>query len=155
MSCPDLNLLTTPLIPIQASTIAFVIIHCITNLNLESPRLDRIRNELASRLSGIKPSKANTEGLRLIRLLNAAAPPPDSEVTFLPPQRTIFMFQAFQKWIESDDDDEAMEEELESQLATLAMNCAPILQSLEGAHWELIMDVTETNLDVSIPLVTS
>lgn len=59
------------------------------------------------------------------------------------------MFQAFQKWIESDDDDEIMDEELESQLATISMNCAPILQSLEGAHWDLIMDVTETNLDVS------
>lgn len=131
---------------ITAPVTAQIIISCVAALNLESPRLDRIRNELASRLSAIRPTAANTEGLPLLRILNASAPPPDSDASFLPQQRTIFVFQTLQKWIETNDD---IAEEIESQLAEFFLNVAPIIQSMPGAHWDFIQDVVESNLDVS------
>ncbi|KAF8317156.1 hypothetical protein DL93DRAFT_2055777 [Clavulina sp. PMI_390] len=130
----------------NASHIAEAIVHCVASLNLESPRLDRIRNEVAARISGVRPPKANSEGLRLLRVLNASAPPHNSEVVFLPQQRTVFMFQTLQRWVEEQD---YLEEEVESQFAELFVHVAPILQSLPGAHWELIFNVVENNIDNS------
>jgi hypothetical protein len=122
------------------------IIRAVAQTNLQSPRLDRIRNELASRLPTVPSSKVNSEGLKLLEILNASAPPPDSNVVFLPQQRTIFMFQAIQKWVQEGDE---LDEEIESQLAELFFNVAAIVQSIPGAHWDFIIDVIETNLDVS------
>lgn len=56
------------------------------------------------------------------------------------------MFQALQKWVEENDE---LNEEIESQLAELFVNVVAILQSLPGAHWDFILDVIESNLDVS------
>lgn len=55
------------------------------------------------------------------------------------------MFQALQKWVEESED---LEDEVESQFAELFVHVAPILQSLPGSHWDLIMDVMENNLEV-------
>lgn len=132
--------------PLVAPLAASAIVRAVAQTNLQSRRLDRIRNELASRLSTVRSSKANSEGLRLLRILNASAPPPDSDVAFLPQQRTIFMFQAIQKWVQEGDE---LDEEIESQLAELFFNVAPIVQSIPGAHWDFIVDVIESNLDVS------
>ena len=123
------------------------IVLCLTHFNLESPRLDRYRNELASRLSGVSPRKASTEGLKLLRLLEAAAPSAESDVIFLPTQRTVFMVQAFQKWIISDDE---ISEHIESQLASVFIHIVPLLQSMPGSHWDLIADLVELNLEVRI-----
>jgi hypothetical protein len=124
---------------------ARTIINCVASLNLESPRLDRIRNELASRILAVRPSASNSSGLPLLRLLNASAPPPNSGAVFLPQQRSVFLLQALQKWVE---ESEELDEEIESQLAELFINVAPIVQSIPGAHWNFIKDVIESNLDV-------
>lgn len=128
-----------------ASPAAPAIIRAVAQTNLQSPRLDRIRNELASRLSAVRSTSANSEGLRLLKALNASSPPADSEVTLLPQQRTIFMFQTIQKWVQESD---GLDEEIESQLAELSFNVAAIIQSVPGAHWDFIIDVVENNLDV-------
>ncbi|KAI9622296.1 hypothetical protein H4Q26_015334 [Puccinia striiformis f. sp. tritici PST-130] len=48
--------------------------------------------------------KANTEGLNLIKVLCATAPPSDSIHIFLPQQRVVFLLQAISGWLKSDDD---------------------------------------------------
>lgn len=112
----------------------------------ECTRLDRLRNELASNLSGIPPHRASTEGLRLLRHLVASAPLPDSEGVYLPPQRAVFLLQALQKWVASD---EELDEEIDSLLVQLCSGLAPILLTVPGSHWDFIFDLMESNLEVN------
>ena len=112
--------------------------------------LDRYRNELAAGLLGVKPSKANTDGLWILRRLAASAPDPDSEVVFLPQPRAVNVMKALQQWITSDED---LDEEVESEMTRVFLHLAPILQNVPGAHWDLIFDVMESNLEVKSFLV--
>lgn len=57
----------------------------------------------------------------------------------------MFLIQAIQRWIGSDDD---LEEEILASVAELFLHLAPIVQELSGSHWELIFDVVESNLEV-------
>lgn len=121
------------------------IVFSVTNYAPEPPRLDRYRNELAAALLGIPPSKANTDGLLTLRKLAATAPNPDSEVVFLPQPRAINVFKVGQQWIASDED---INEEVESAMTLVFFHLAPILQDIPGAHWDLIFDILESNLEV-------
>jgi E3 ubiquitin-protein ligase listerin len=147
-SLPHLRYSLTHLAAVHS---AMAILLCLINLNLEFPRLDRYRNEIASRLSGVSPQKAKTEGLKLLRLLDAAAPNAESGVIFLPTQRTVFMVQTCQKWVNGDDD---LSEEIESQLVSVFIHIAPLLQSIPGSHWDFIADLVELNLEVGMNSVS-
>lgn len=107
--------------------------------------MERYRNELAANIFGVRPNKANTEGLLLLRRLAAVAPDSGSDVIFLPQNRALNLMKACQQWIASDDD---IDEEVESEILRVALHLAPILQDLQGSHWELIFDVAESNLEV-------
>ncbi|KAJ3932590.1 MAG: hypothetical protein NXY57DRAFT_1072227 [Lentinula lateritia] len=126
------------------------------------PRLERYRNELASSLLGVSPSRANSDGLRiLLRLVLGTAPDVESEAEFLPVQRAVNVIKACQKWIEEggDDDDASGEEgeqiaetgdkmeELESAMTLTFYHLAPILQNVAGDHWQFIFDVVENNIE--------
>ena len=113
----------------------------------EPPRLDRLRNELAASVFGVTANKANTEGLLLLRRLTSTAPDPDSDTVFLPQPRAINVMKACQQWIASDED---INEETESAMTLVFFHLAPILQGVLGAHWDLIFDVIENNLEVSL-----
>lgn len=113
----------------------------------EPPRLDRLRNELAAGLLGVPASKANTEGLWLLRRLAATAPDPESDIVFLPTNRAVNLMKALQQWITSDED---LDEEVEYQMTTIFIHLAPILQTVPGAHWDLIFDVLENSLEVCL-----
>ena len=123
------------------------IVSSITEFAPEPPRLDRYRNELAASLIGIPATKADTEGLLVLRKLRAAAPDPESDVVFLPQLRAVNVVKACQQWITSD---EGADEEVESAMISVFLYLAPILQNVPGAHWDLIFDVIESNLEVSI-----
>ena len=114
---------------------------------LETHALDRYRNEIASDITGIPPRRANSEGVLLLRHLLALAPQPESEVAFLPPLRAVQVLQAIQKWITSDEDIDSV---IESQTAGLLLHLAPIVQSLQGAHWDFAFNLIENALEVSI-----
>ncbi|KAG8908878.1 hypothetical protein FRC01_007209, partial [Tulasnella sp. 417] len=118
----------------------------ISQAGAECKRLDRLRNELASALSGIPPQRASTEGLRVLRHLVASAPLPDSEGVYLPPQRAVFLLQALQKWVASD---EELDEEIDSLLVQLSSGLAPILLTVPGSHWDFIFDLMESSLEAS------
>ena len=116
----------------------------------ESPRLDRYRNELAASLLGIKPHKANTEGLLTLRKLAAAAPDLDGDVVFLPTPRAVNVLKALQTWALSEgeeDDDDEMSEEVESAMLPIFVHLAPILQTVSGSHWPFMFDVLEGILE--------
>lgn len=129
---------------------AEAIFNAVVSTGVETPLLNRLRNEAASDLIGISSSKANTEGARQLRLLLLLAPPLDSDAVFLPTQRAINLVQAIEKWItsdESDDDDEGVDPIVESRTLALFQQLAPILQSLSGRHWEFAFDVVESTLE--------
>lgn len=112
---------------------------------LGSPRYERYQNEVASDLAGVTPAAANAKGTSLLRLLSVVAPPLDSPYIFLPQQRAIFLLQTLQKWVSSDDE---LSDEVHGRLAELFVNLAPVVQSLPGAHWDLMFDILESNVEV-------
>ncbi len=126
---------------------SMAIVHAVTEVAPEPLRLDRYRNELAASLLGVPPAKANTEGLITLRKLAASAPPMDSDVVYLPQQRALNVVKTCEKWIASDED---LDEEVESAMTWTFSHLAPILQNLEGSHWEFIFDVVENNLEVCL-----
>ncbi|KAI0336704.1 hypothetical protein GY45DRAFT_1377084 [Cubamyces sp. BRFM 1775] len=123
---------------------ALAIVFSVTRYAPEPPRLDRFRNELAAGTLGIPASKANSEGLWILRNLAAAAPDPDSDVVFLPQPRAVNLIKACQQWITSDED---LDEEVQSEMTLVFAHLAPILQNVPGAHWDLVFDVVENNLE--------
>ncbi|KAJ7074942.1 hypothetical protein B0H15DRAFT_1027322 [Mycena belliarum] len=128
----------------SAPETCIAIISAVSASTLEPPRLDRCRNELAADLLGIPASKANTQGLLVLRKLAASAPDVESDVVFLPQQRSVNIFKACQQWVSSDED---IEEELESAMTLVFFHLAPLLQNVPGTHWDLIFDVLESNLE--------
>ncbi|KAH9035965.1 hypothetical protein EDB84DRAFT_1659282 [Lactarius hengduanensis] len=124
--------------------LSLAIVTCVTQLGSEPTRLDRYRNELAAGILGIPPSKANTDGLLLLRRLVATAPDPESEVVFLPQPRAVNFVKACQGWVSSDED---IDEDVESEITNVFFHLVPILQNVSGSHWEFIFDVIENNLE--------
>ncbi len=94
---------------------------------------------------GVGPSKANTEGIWLLRRLAATAPDPESDIVYLPTPRAVNLMKACQQWITSDED---LDEEVECEMTSVFLHLAPILQNVPGSHWDLIFDVMENNLEV-------
>ncbi|GBE89079.1 hypothetical protein SCP_1500820 [Sparassis crispa] len=118
----------------------------VTRFAPEPPLLDRYRNELAAAVLGVRPSKANTDGLWLLRRLNVTAPDPESDVVFLSQPRAVNFMKACQQWITSDED---LDEEVQGEMTSTFFHLVPILQNMPGAHWDLIFDVLENNLENS------
>lgn len=127
------------------------IIRCVSQYAPEPKTLDRYRTEVATSLLGVKPAKANTDGLRLLRKLVACTPKEDSDVEFLSQPRAVNVVKGLQSWIsaELDDEDEEVNEEVESLMTEVFIHLFPILQTVPGAHWEFIFDVIENNLEAA------
>ncbi|KAG6896299.1 hypothetical protein C0992_009252 [Termitomyces sp. T32_za158] len=130
---------------IEAPETSMAIVYSVTNFAPEPTRLDRYRNELAASLLGVPPAKANTEGLLTLRKLVACAPNSESDVVFLPQPRAVNITKSCQQWIASDED---VDEEVVSAITAVFYHLAPILQDMSGAHWELMFDVIENNLEM-------
>ncbi|TCD68845.1 hypothetical protein EIP91_009559 [Steccherinum ochraceum] len=128
----------------RAPYAALALVYSVTKFCPESPRLDRYRNELAAGLFGVPASKANTNGLWLLRRLVAVAPDPESDIIFLPTPRAVNLMKACQQWIGSDED---IDEELEIEMTSVFIHLAPILQNVPGAHWDFIFDIMDNNLE--------
>ncbi|KAI0316069.1 hypothetical protein OF83DRAFT_1284410 [Amylostereum chailletii] len=131
---------------------SLAIVHAIARFGPEPPRLDRYRNELAAGIIGVPASKANTDGLLLLRRLAASAPDPDSDVAFLPQLRAVNFMKACEQWLTSDED---IEEDVECEATLVFYYLVPILQTVPGAHWDMIFDVVENNLEVKSHLLLS
>jgi hypothetical protein len=131
----------------KAPVLSLAIVICITQLGSEPARLDRYRNELAAGTLGIPASKANTDGLLLLRRLAATAPDPESDVVFLPQTRAVNFVKACQGWVSSDED---IDEDVESEITNVCFHLVPLLQNVPGSHWEFIFDLIENNLEVSL-----
>jgi hypothetical protein len=126
------------------------ILHAVVPLLQRSPRLDRVRNDIASRLTAVPIAKAGSEGLRLLRNLLATAPSADSEDVFLPEQRTIFVMQHLTSWLTSTEEAaDDLPEEVEARICLLFAEFLPIVQGRPGAHWNSVFDMITNNLEVS------
>ena len=142
----------TTLLGIAPQT-SMTIIAVITATGAEPSTLDRYRNEIAASLLGIKPHRANTEGLLALRKLAASAPDPDGDLAFLTSPRAINVVKACQGWVFAADDDGdgdeegEMEERVESAMLPIFMHLAPILQNVSGSHWAFVFDVLEGVLE--------
>ncbi|GAA5999438.1 ubiquitin-protein ligase RKR1 [Rhodotorula paludigena] len=130
----------------SAPDLACAILYAIKPVLLETPRFERYQNELAASLAGVQPSAIDTKGIPALRQLLAVAPPPDAPVIFLPQQRSVFLLQALQRWVSSD---EYIPTELKAGIAELFSHLAPIVQDLSGSHWDLMFDQIESNLDAA------
>ncbi|KZT68385.1 hypothetical protein DAEQUDRAFT_727954 [Daedalea quercina L-15889] len=130
----------------RAPHTSLAIVYSVTQYAPEPPSLDRYRNELAAGLLGVPTSKANTQGLWQLRRLAVTAPDPDSDIVFLPQPRAVNLMKTCQQWITSDED---IDEDVESEMTLVFLHLAPILQNVPGAHWDLIFDVMENNLENS------
>ncbi|CEH17942.1 Predicted E3 ubiquitin ligase [Ceraceosorus bombacis] len=124
---------------------AAAVLKVVKPLVLSSPVYERVRNELAARLAGIPPTRVEKEGLPLLRLLLAAAPPEDAPVALVPQQRAIFLLQAVQKWYASDEAE--LGEESFVRLSQIFSELLPIVDNMPGSHLELILDVLEAQLE--------
>ncbi|GAA5949321.1 hypothetical protein JCM10213_006714 [Rhodosporidiobolus nylandii] len=111
---------------------------------LETPRFTRYQSELASTLSGVRPSQLDVKALPLLQQLLATAPALDEPVIFLPQQRAMFLLRAVQQWVGSD---EGLPEEAQPGIMELLGHLAPIVQDLSGSHWETMFDLIESNLE--------
>ncbi|GAA5944519.1 ubiquitin-protein ligase RKR1 [Sporobolomyces koalae] len=128
----------------SAPGLARAILLAIKPVLLETPRFERYQNELAASLAGVPASKLDTTGLPLLQLLLATAPPSDAPIIFLPQQRTMFLIQAIQRWVGSDD---GVPEEANAAVIELLSHLVAIIQDLSGSHWDLVFDLIESNLD--------
>ncbi|GAA6034281.1 hypothetical protein JCM8097_003822 [Rhodosporidiobolus ruineniae] len=128
----------------QAPELASAILLAIKPVLLETPRFTRYQNELAASLAGVRPEQLDIKALPLLAQLLASAPPLDAPIIFLPQQRTVFLVQAIQRWISSD---EPLPEGLETGVVELFGQLAPIIQDLSGSHWELMFDLIESSLE--------
>lgn len=112
---------------------------------LDTPQFETAQNRLADSLTGIPASKATDKGLWALRLLTASAPSPDAASVFIPERRALFVLRHVESWLASDDLDD-LSDELQLRLIEMFSVIAPIVQSVMGAHWEMIFDLLENNL---------
>lgn len=113
---------------------------------LSSPRLARLQNEIASKLTSISAADASEQGLPLLRLLISAAPPLDAEEGLLPQQRALYLLKCLREWVMSDED---LDEELDGRLSELFIHLVPVVQEVDGSHWDLIFDLVEANIEIA------
>ncbi len=111
-----------------------------------SPAYARACNETAAQLAGIRPAEASTKGLDLLRYISVLLPSAESDTIFIPQQRSIFLLQALQRWITSE---EEIVEELNARIAQLGVTLLPIIQDVPGSHFDFFLDLVESNLEIS------
>ena len=104
---------------------------------------DRVRNELVADLGGVRPESAETDGNRLLILLQCAAPPDEWGMALVPMQRAVVALQGIHKWLASDVE---LGDELFARLAALFTSLAPVVQTATGRVLELMLDTAEENL---------
>lgn len=105
-----------------------------------SKNADRLRNELASDLTGVPAAKAGEEGLRKLIYLNAVLPKPGEEAAPLPSQRAIFLVKHLLTWFE--DEEFAVDPNLAviAETAKVFASVLPAVKELYGGHWQTLCD---------------
>ncbi|KAA1069856.1 hypothetical protein PGT21_034460 [Puccinia graminis f. sp. tritici] len=126
------------------SNLCLTLIRSLKSYLFAEESFQKYQNRLAGKLTDVSSNQANTEGLHLIQVLCATAPPLDSTHIFLPQQRVIFLLQAVSGWLKSDDE---IGHELNIKLLELFSDLAPIVQTVMGAHWDQMVDLIEINLE--------
>jgi hypothetical protein len=122
---------------------AYAIVTTTKTLCQDLPLYDRLRNQVAADLAGVKASEASRKGLDLLTYLVHLAPSTDSPLSLIPQQRAVFLLRTLQTWIASD---EELSPSLMTGLAKICRHLLPIVQEMPGSHLDLIIDVVEMNM---------
>lgn len=130
----------------KAPRVSEALILAVKPMVYDSPFYDRLRNDIVARLTDTPPSKANSEGLRLLSLTLAVAPPVESHLSLVPQQRALFLLQGLQRWMASEED---LDDEINTRLAELFLHIVPIVQEISGSHIDFFYDLIESNLEVA------
>lgn len=101
---------------------------------------DRLRNELASDLTGVPVANAGEEGLRKLIYLNAVLPKPGEEVAPLPPQRAIFLVKHLLAWFEDEEFTMDPNPAVIAEAAKVFACVLPAVKGLYGEHWQTLCD---------------
>lgn len=101
---------------------------------------EKLRNGLASDITGIPASKAGEAGLRKIVLLNAALPKPGQETPPLPQQRAIFLIKHLLSWFEDEAFAVNPSHSVIVEASKVIATVLPVVKELYGEHWELLCE---------------
>ncbi|KAG0636507.1 hypothetical protein HOY80DRAFT_1088364 [Tuber brumale] len=122
-------------------------IHCSTailtglgELLEHTKEAEKLRNGLASDITGIPASKAREAGLRKIVLLNAALPKPGQDTPPLPQQRAIFLIKHLLSWFEDEAFAVNPSYPVIAEASKAITTVLPVVRKLYGEHWELLCE---------------
>ncbi|CUS15547.1 unnamed protein product [Tuber aestivum] len=101
---------------------------------------ERLRNGLASDITGIVASRAGEVGLRKIVLLNAALPKPGQDILPLPQQRAIFLIKHLLSWFEDEAFAVNPSYSVIAEASKAITTVLPVVKELYGEHWELLCE---------------
>ncbi|PWW74572.1 hypothetical protein C7212DRAFT_358891 [Tuber magnatum] len=101
---------------------------------------ERLRNGLASDITGIPASRAGEVGLRKIVLLNAALPKPGQDTPPLPQQRAIFLIKHLLSWFEDEAFTVNPSYSVIAEASKTITTVLPVVKELYGEHWELLCE---------------
>ena len=124
------------------------VLSAVTPLLAESPKLQRYQSEVANDLSGVKLQDVETQGFTLLRLFTLLASV-DRDSELLPVNRAMFLVQAIQGWLLTEDEDTDIPEEVHVVLLQLFTALVVTVEGVSGAHWETWTDLAESVIEVS------
>lgn len=127
-------------------TLSLSVTYAIKPYLLSNPLFQQYQNLTAGKLTDVPVAKVSSSGVCLIKVLCATAPPVESPLVFLPPRRCIFLLQSLAGWMRDADD---IDFELNARMLELCLHLAPIVQTVQGSHWNFILDMVGINLEVS------
>ncbi|KAK9354556.1 hypothetical protein V1523DRAFT_407929 [Lipomyces doorenjongii] len=114
---------------------------------------DRLRNEIASDILGIRPALVSSEALNKIILLNSLVYNiDDPDFTPFPPQRAIMLLKRLLDFFPERTADNLA---LRSETAKLLIAVLPVVKGLYGEHWNRVFNFVSESLAMCEFLLTS
>ncbi|KAK9245069.1 hypothetical protein V1506DRAFT_554209 [Lipomyces tetrasporus] len=114
---------------------------------------DRLRNEIASDILGIRPASVSSEGFNKIILLNSLVHNiDDPNFSPFPPNRAIMLLK---RLLEIFRERSAENLALRSEIAKLLVAVLPVVKGLYGEHWYRVFNFVSESLTICEEFLTS
>ncbi|KAK9390591.1 hypothetical protein V1515DRAFT_590873 [Lipomyces mesembrius] len=116
------------------------------------PSTDRLRNEIASDMLGIRPALVSSEALNKIILLNSLVYNiDDPDFAPFPPQRAIMLLKRLLDFFPERTTENLA---LRSETAKLLLAVLPVVKGLYGEHWNRVFNFASESLAICEVLIT-